>query len=62
MEQENDKQKTSVFFDEELEMMPSCIYLYPDFLDEIDPPIETKIGFSKEAFDPSKVLCGTKYD
>ena len=43
----------------EQEMMPSCIYLYPAWLDEIDPTEEGEVITVNEPFDMSKVVFST---
>ena len=39
--------------------MPSCIYLYPEWMDDVDPPVESEVKFVNEPFDMSKVICST---
>lgn len=44
------------------EMVPFVTDYVPYLDDDETEDGEVKIGFSKEPFDPEKVLCSTKYD
>ena len=43
----------------DLDTMPSCIYLYPKWMNEVDPPVESEVRIVNEPFDMSKVICST---
>ena len=41
------------------DLMPSCIYLYPEWMDVVDPLVESEVEFVDEPFDMSRVIFST---